>query len=93
MFCKGIVKTELGRNFHGCLGCLVKCFGPCFSCCSKTAEEGAETTIYCAVSPDIPNLAGCYFSDSAVEQLSAKASNPQDAEKLWNLSSQLVKLE
>ena len=87
------MKTELGRNFHGCLGCLMKCLGPCLSCCTKNAEEGAETTIHCAISPDIPNLAGCYFSDSTVEQLSAKASNPQDAERLWNLSSKLVKLE
>ena len=88
----GVVKTELSRNFYGCVGCLMKCLEPCLGCCVLSPEEGAQTTIHCAVSPDIPNYAGCYFSDSKVKQLSSQASNPQDAEKLWNLSLKLVKL-
>ena len=93
LFSTGIVKTELGRNFHGCIGCLSKCLMPCFSCCSKDAQEGAETTVHCAVSPDIPNYSGSYFVDSNVKQLSAKASDPETAEQLWNLSLKLVKYE
>ncbi len=52
-----------------------------------------ETTIHCAVSGDIPNYNGCYFSDSKVKLLSSNASSSEDAEKLWLMSVKLVKLE
>lgn len=88
----GVIDTELTRNLHGCLGCLAKIFLPCVVCCWKTPIEGAQTTIYCATSTDVPKLSGCYFSDCRVKRLSNSASNPQDAAKLWKLSSELVKL-
>ena len=80
----GTVNTEIGRYTTGCFACIWKCF----SCCFKTPRDGAQTTIHCAVSPDIPNFSGRYFDNSRVQ-----ASNPQDAERLWNLSAKLVKLE
>jgi hypothetical protein len=50
------------RNLHGCLGCLGACLLPCGRLCFlKTPRQGAETTIYCATSPDIPNHPGAYF--------------------------------
>ena len=88
----GVVNTELVRNLHGCLGCLAKICLPCVLCCWKTPTEGAETTIFCATSSDKPNLAGSYFSDSRVEHLSVKASNAEDAARLWKLSAEFVKL-
>ena len=65
---------------------------PCAGCCFLTPEEGAQTTIHCATSADIPNYAGCYFSDSKVKQLSSKASSSEDAERLWTMSEKLVHL-
>jgi retinol dehydrogenase 12 len=45
----GVVKTELTRNLHGCMGCMSKLILPCITCCWKTPLQGAQTTIHCAV--------------------------------------------
>ncbi len=89
----GAVKTEIFKNPKGCFGCITNCFITCCACCMKTPLEGAQTTIHCAVSPDIPNYSGCYFSDSTVNELASNALKPEDPEKLWILSSKLVQLE
>ena len=89
----GAVKTEIFKNPKGCFGCMTNCIICCFACCMKTPIEGAQTTIHCACSADIPNNSGCYFSDSKVEALAGNALVPGDPEKLWNLSSKLVQME
>ena len=57
----GVINTELTRNLYGCFGCLAKVCLPCITCCWKTPNEGAQTTIYCATSPDLPKHNGSYF--------------------------------
>lgn len=85
----GVVKTELGRNFNGCVSCLAKIF----SCCLKTSEQGAQTTIYCCTNKTIPLNNGLYFSDKKVKQLNSKIANDEDAKRLWNLSAKLVNMD
>ena len=57
----------------------------------KTAWEGAQTTIYCAVSEDLDGVSGKFFADCKEVKLSQNVSD-QDAERLWELSAQLVGL-
>ncbi len=60
----------------------------------KTAWQGAQTTIHCAVSEGVEGQSGEYFADCKVE----KSPNPQAtdddiAERLWQVSAQLVGLK
>jgi hypothetical protein len=87
-----MVKTEGPYNIAGCLGCFCKCMWTVCACCCLTPKEGAKTSSFCALSPDIPNYSGCYFDDCQVEELLPRASNSEDAEKLWLMSAKLVKL-
>ena len=55
----------------------------------KTAREGAQTTIYCAVSEELEGISGKFFADCKEVKLNVSS---QDAERLWELSAQLVGL-
>ncbi|KAK7881305.1 hypothetical protein WMY93_029714 [Mugilogobius chulae] len=52
--------------------------------------EGAQTTIYCAVEPGLESQSGGYFSDCATARCSRAASNDESAQKLWEISCNLL---
>lgn len=57
---------------------------------AQSAEKGAETGIYLAISPEVTNVSGKYF-DKQVEISSSKDSyNIHAAEYLWQLSEALT---
>lgn len=58
----------------------------------KSPEEGAQTSLYLAVSDEADLVSGRYFVDCAEGNMSAKAKNEDLARKLWSLSEELVKL-
>nr|CAB3265509.1 retinol dehydrogenase 14-like [Phallusia mammillata] len=96
----GSVKTELQRHIHAPTGSYLFKFVvnltqlPGFSWLMKwkTAEHGAQTSIYCAVAPELADVSGRYFSDCKVDNETTAAQNDADAEKLWNVSIELTKL-
>ncbi|MEO0597455.1 MAG: short-chain dehydrogenase, partial [Chloroflexota bacterium] len=56
----------------------------------KSPEEGAETNIYLAASPEAKGITGKYWADKQQKQ-SNKASYDVDAqERLWSISEELV---
>ena len=60
----------------------------------KTPPQGAQTSIYCAVSEEMEGVTGQYLSDCKI----FKPKNPQAtddglAEKLWEASAKLTKME
>lgn len=59
----------------------------------KTPEQGAQTTIYCAVDEKCSNETGLYYSDCAVAKASDNANKDEDAERLWELSLVSVGLD
>ncbi|XP_041483156.1 retinol dehydrogenase 11-like [Lytechinus variegatus] len=59
----------------------------------KTAEEGAQTSIYCCVDEKAGQETGLYYSDCTVKQLKSHARDDKAARKLWDLSLKLVGLE
>lgn len=85
----GFIKTEITRNNKG----IFKFFMKFASIFAKPQSEGAKTSIYCCINKDIVKHSGKYFSDSKLEELSTKVSNMADAERLWKLSTELVKLD
>lgn len=85
----GIVRTNLGRHVY--IPMLVK---PLFNLASwaffKSPEEGAQTSIYLACSPDVEGVQGKCFANCQEEQLLDKATNEEVAKRLWDISEVLV---
>ncbi|XP_072939567.1 retinol dehydrogenase 11-like [Epargyreus clarus] len=59
----------------------------------KTPWEGAQTSIYLAVSPDVKDVSGAYFRDCHIGSCSKEARDSELARKLWEKSVELVGLK
>ena len=60
----------------------------------KTPWQGAQTTIHCAVSDEVVGLSGQYFADCKPQKLTNReALDDGIAERLWDVSAQLVGLD
>ena len=59
----------------------------------KTPEQGAQTTIYCAVTEEMEGVSGKYLADCAIKEPSKGAQNDDAVRKVWDLSLKLVGLE
>ena len=60
----------------------------------KTAQQGAQTSIYCAISEEMEGVTGQYLADCQIQALkNPQACDDQAADKLWEMSMELVKLE
>ena len=61
----GVVRTELLRNIGEGVNSLIPIFlalsRPIFLVFTKSSEEGAQTTIHCAVADGLEKYNGCYF--------------------------------
>ncbi|KAF5281071.1 hypothetical protein FQR65_LT14867 [Abscondita terminalis] len=89
----GAIATDLFRHlddtyFKGAR--LVFCFVLKIIMKTKTPEQGAQTTIHCAVDEDAGKETGLYYSECQVEEPASKANSVEDAEKLWELSMKFV---
>ncbi|XP_048030705.1 retinol dehydrogenase 12 [Megalobrama amblycephala] len=84
----GVVQSELFRNLSKPVQIAVKVFSPF----TKTTVQGAQTTIYCAVEPELDKESGGYYSDCAPAQCSREASDDEMAQKLWELSCQMLSI-
>jgi len=85
----GIVQTEIFRHLKGISKNIFMIF---YHLYFKTAEEGAQTTIHLAVSEDVENVTGKYFSDCKIATESKPAQSMELARKLWEKSEQIVRL-
>ena len=60
----------------------------------KTVKQGAQTSIYCAVSEEMEGVTGQYLADCQVQMLkNPQATDDEAADKLWEMSMQLVNLK
>jgi dehydrogenase/reductase SDR family protein 13 len=57
----------------------------------RSPEEGAQTSLYCATSPDLAAESGCYYDDCQRTEASAVAT-PELAAELWQRSGAWVEL-
>ena len=60
---------------------------------SKSPEEGAQTSIYCAVAEEMEGVSGKYLADCAITEPCKGAQDDDAARKLWDLSLKMVGLE
>ncbi|CAK8674464.1 retinol dehydrogenase 14-like [Clavelina lepadiformis] len=56
-----------------------------------TPKQGAQTSIYCAIAPELDGVSGKYFNKCAEERLQAHALRDEDAKKLWEMSEEWIK--
>jgi NAD(P)-dependent dehydrogenase (short-subunit alcohol dehydrogenase family) len=54
-----------------------------------TPEQGAETIMYLASSPDVEGRSGGYYYKSALATPSSEAQNDADAKRLWEASARI----
>jgi len=86
----GVVRTELTRYVmpHW----LNSIFASTVGQIMKTPEEGAQTSLYCALAPGLEEKSGLYFADCKVREPNPLAKDPENAKKLWEISAKLVGL-
>ncbi|KNA24297.1 hypothetical protein SOVF_017030 [Spinacia oleracea] len=58
----------------------------------KSVPQGAATTCYVAMHPQVKGVSGEYFSDSNLAKTTPKAQDASLAEKLWDFSMKLIKV-
>lgn len=56
----------------------------------KTPEQGAQTSIYLASSPEVEGVSAKYFIDSQPATASYKAYDAGSRERFWDLSCELT---
>jgi NAD(P)-dependent dehydrogenase (short-subunit alcohol dehydrogenase family) len=90
----GVIATNLMRHQSGFLEKLQHLLSGRFSF-QKTIPQGAATTLYCALAPNIDTPetgAGGFFADCNLETFyrSKNSTNQAAAEKLWEVSANLT---
>ena len=83
----GFVATRFGDQSGGFLQRAVAVGKSLFAI---SEEDGAKTIIYLASSPDVATVSGEYFNECKVETPSAQARSDADAQRLWNISDQIM---
>jgi NAD(P)-dependent dehydrogenase (short-subunit alcohol dehydrogenase family) len=85
----GFVATGLGQRDNFFLGFLV-----CLAMALRAgpAEQGAETIVYLASSPDVADVTGAYFCDRHAATPSIEARNDDDARRLWAETARIARL-
>jgi NAD(P)-dependent dehydrogenase (short-subunit alcohol dehydrogenase family) len=82
----GAVATRLGRNNGRIATVLTKVLAPFF----RTPEEGADTAVYLATSPEVATTSGAYFARRRLIR-SARVSYDVDVQRrLWDASESLT---
>lgn len=58
---------------------------------TKSLQQGAATTVYCAVSSDVEEIGGVYFNNCCPCQPSKVGMNEEMAQRLWTVSESILK--
>jgi NAD(P)-dependent dehydrogenase (short-subunit alcohol dehydrogenase family) len=85
----GFVATNFGKGNNGWFYKLIM---PLFTLAAISPEEGAETSIYLASSPEVGDQSGLYFERKKAVSPSPQAQNMETAARLWNVSAEMVDL-
>ena len=78
--------TRFGQSSGGFAGLLIPLLRPFFT----SPEQGADTIIYLASSPEVANTSGGYFVKRKLTDPSAAAQDDAAAKRLWEASDALA---
>jgi NAD(P)-dependent dehydrogenase (short-subunit alcohol dehydrogenase family) len=84
----GAVNTRFGTNNRGPMTILFRAFKPFM----RTPEQGADTVIWLASSPEVEGLSGRYYSDRKPLEPKKIANDPAARRRLWEESERLTGL-
>uniref|UniRef100_A0A2N9J230 Short-chain dehydrogenase TIC 32, chloroplastic n=1 Tax=Fagus sylvatica TaxID=28930 RepID=A0A2N9J230_FAGSY len=56
----------------------------------KNVEQGAATTCYVALHPEVKGVSGEYFSDSNISKASSQGRDSELAKRLWDFSMKVI---
>jgi NAD(P)-dependent dehydrogenase (short-subunit alcohol dehydrogenase family) len=82
----GFVNTYIGKQYP-LLRPFINIVHALFA---KSPEEGAETPIYLAASPDVEDVSGKYFIDKEPVRSSEASYKEEDARHLWEISKTMT---
>ena len=82
----GFVATRFGNQSGGILSVAIR-WAKNFA---LTPEQGAETIVYLASSPDVKDASGQYFVKCRRAVPTKEAQNDADAKRLWDVSARLA---
>lgn len=84
----GLTRTDFARDFRGVMRLgsrLMRLF-------MHSAEQGADTVVYLASSPEVEGVSGGYFARRRAIRSSKRSYDPEVARQLWNQSLRLCGL-
>ena len=84
----GFVATRFATN-NGWLTRLVR---PVLDLFALSAEEGAQTILYLATSPEVEGVTGRYFVESKAVPSSPASHDAAAARRLWDISAEMTRL-
>jgi NAD(P)-dependent dehydrogenase (short-subunit alcohol dehydrogenase family) len=84
----GFVATRFGRNNHGMFALFIRLA----QLTALSPEQGAETLIYLATSPEVEGITGTYFVKKRPVKSSSISYDQTAAQHLWQLSTNLTGL-
>ncbi len=84
----GTVNTGFGKNNGGVMNLAMKAF----AMFQIPPEQGAQTSIYLASSPEVEGVSGQYFVDCKPARSSASSYDEAAQKRLWEISEQMTGL-
>ncbi len=83
----GVIRTNLGRHMNPVLFTLFSMVGPI---ALKSAAQGAATQVFVATHPSLEATSGEYFASCNVTKSRADTHDAALAQRLWDVSEQIV---
>jgi NAD(P)-dependent dehydrogenase (short-subunit alcohol dehydrogenase family) len=84
----GFVNTRIGKQ-HWLVGPVLDILHFFFA---KSPEEGAQTSVYLATSPEVEGVSGKYFIDEEPVRSSSPSYDEDAARRLWEISEKMTGL-
>ncbi|CAH1791842.1 unnamed protein product, partial [Owenia fusiformis] len=89
----GIVNTEIGRHMKVNKSYIAwPIIGPIKFLFLKSPEQGAQTSLFCALDSSLENVTGKYFKNCAESHFVESAKNAADSKRLWAISERWTRL-
>jgi len=83
----GVVRTRFGQEDSGRW---MRLMLPVVRPFMKSPEQGARTSVHLASAPELADVSGRYFANSAPRKSSARSYDAQVAARLWEVSAELT---
>jgi NAD(P)-dependent dehydrogenase (short-subunit alcohol dehydrogenase family) len=82
----------VATNLYATSGGVMKLLAPLFARIALSPEEGAQTSIYLAASPEVMGVSGAYFARKQAVRSSPASYDQAVAQRLWTISAELTGL-